>query len=93
MKSCVCETIEANIPAIEKRLPPNVTIAGRLVRGDTEAAKIRLEGEGLPEWCYVAHIAEYPRAVVELLDSGELRFIPGSGLPIEQVPAKFKEAV
>lgn len=90
MKCCVIQTSEANLPVLVRHLPPNVKVVGRLLRADTGAAMLRLEGDGLPDWCYVPEHSDYPRAVAELLDSGELRFIPGSGLPDEQVPAKFK---
>jgi len=90
MKACVCETTENAIPVIEKHLPPGIRLVGRLVREDTGSAMIHLEGDGLPEWCYLAQGAQYPRAVVELLDSGELRFVPGSGLPVEQIPPEFQ---
>lgn len=92
MKCCVIQTTEENLPVLVRHMPPNVKEAGRLVRGDTGAAMLRLEGDGLPDWCYVPQFSDYPRAVVELLDDGTLRFIPGSGLPTDQVPEKFRRS-
>jgi hypothetical protein len=88
-KACVISTTAAASPILKQHLPPNVTVEGELARIDHDAVELRLEGDGLPEWCVVAHNGNYMRAVAELLEDGTLRLIPGTGLPVQQIPEKF----
>jgi hypothetical protein len=91
MKCCIIETTKDAAPVLRRHLPHNVGVAGELARFDKDAVELRLEGEGLPEWCYVHNGALFMRAVVELLEDGQLRFVPGTGLPVNQIPDCFKE--
>jgi len=92
MKACIISTTAAAAPVLKRHLPTGVVCAGELARIDEDHVQLRLEGDGLPEWCYVAHGGNFPRGVAELLTDGTLRLIPGSGLPYEQIPANLQES-
>lgn len=85
MRRCIVETTPENEPVIRRLLPANITATA-----PTSKCRMTLEGPGLPVWCeYIAGCCT-PRAVLEVLDDGTFRFIPGGGLPAEQVPEKFR---
>jgi hypothetical protein len=89
-KTVIVQTTKENAPILKWHLPPNVTVAGTLEPFDRDGVDMRLEGDGLPEWCYVANGQRFVSGVIELLDDGSIRLTPGSGLPVQQVPEKFK---
>lgn len=94
VKTCIIETTIDNAPFLKAHLPAGVEVVDERFRADSGAGQLMLRGEGLPEWCRIGgdspDIAMW--AVAELLDDGTLRLIPGSGLPIEQVPEHLKAA-
>lgn len=90
-KSCIVQTTAANAKILQRHLPAGVEVWGSLEYADKDQVNLRLAGEGLPDWCYVAQGAYLPHAVAELLEGGVLRLIPGSGIPVEQIHPSLQE--
>ena len=91
-KTLIVETTAVNLPILQRHLPPNVKFDGELTRlprpyDDLLHVWIVLSGDGLPEWATENHGVRY--GVAELLENGTLRFIPGSGMPVNQIPDCF----
>ena len=89
-KACIVETTVDNAPILKRHLPPNVGVAQQCAPFGPDKVELCLEGDRLPAWCEVLFGGNVARATADLLDDGTLRLIPGSGLPMEQVPAHFK---
>lgn len=92
MRTCLVETTAENLPIILRLLPSNITaIDQRLDQpayvGDRTHRILRLAGDGLPAWCEEDGMGPTRHAVLEILHDNTFRFIPGCGLPDEQVSA------
>ena len=91
---CIVETTAENAPILKNHLPPGVKFTGERDIFDRDGGlELRLDGDGLPEWCELPHAgASFIHAVAWLAeDDGTMWFALGSGIPDVQVPAKFKE--
>jgi hypothetical protein len=74
-KICLIPVANDFVPAIRALLPGSIIIAGAQEQFDRAVTILRLEGDGLPEWCVEpAHGGLIARAAVFMLPGGEIRF-------------------
>ncbi len=82
---CIVQVTDKALPLIEKALPPNVKIAARREAFEYAGWELRLEGDGLPDYCDAPAEGDYYMRAVACVDSyGMLQFSPGRGIPWEQ---------
>ena len=65
------------LPTIIARLPANVTVTAKVECFDKAITTIRLEGDGLPDWCAEQpHGAPYVYVGVSISNDGNMRMWP-----------------
>ena len=91
MRVCIIRTTERNAPILKAHLPPGVTVRQERGGFDVWGVELQLTGDRLPSWCEVREGHYVSRAVAELLDDGRMRFVPGDGLPLKQIPESITQ--
>jgi hypothetical protein len=84
---CLCDVTPQALVILKRHLPKDVEATLEHECQDRDAYQIRLEGSGLPEWATVNSGQYYMRATLEIRIDRTLYLTPGSGIPLEQVPA------
>jgi hypothetical protein len=85
MRVCIIDSTHATAPILKRHLPLGVTVLNEREDRDNGILKLMLVGDGLPIWCQVPDDHPTMRCVADLCD-GVLRLVPGSGIPIQQMP-------
>lgn len=93
MRTVIIETTADNEKIIIKHLPEGVRVKTRKEPFEKLTVELRLEGDGLPNWCEVGRNQQFViRAGAELLEGGKLRLTPGSGIPVQQVHPSLRKS-
>jgi hypothetical protein len=86
MRTCIIETTVDNEKSLVKHLPKGVRVQTRKEPFEKLTVELRLEGDGLPNWCEVGKAQQFVvRGVAEALEGGRMRITPGCGIPVQQV--------
>ena len=84
MRAVIVGCTKALVPSLIQHLPSGIHVADSQERFDAPWIEMRLEGDGLPEWCEVTSNQFYARALVFIDGSGAVNLVQPLKKPEEQ---------
>lgn len=76
-KVCLMAIANDHLTALVPRLPPNIVAVGQREMFDRSITILRLEGDGLPDWCSEpAHGGQYVWATAVIGSDGQVAIVP-----------------
>lgn len=78
-KVCIVRVAPGCVEALKSHLPLGVEAKAERELFDHDFHELRLEGDGLPDWCKTAEGCAFIRVACWIANDGKMQFAPGGG--------------